>query len=205
MVTNLYNYKDYTHYSVDINNYMVDCFKNGEFQITKDNYQAEIAKMKDLAEKFDYGVLFGESNSFIMENDVSRYLTKLNVPRYISFILARSNTPIDIYSTFGNQHTQLGLNNSKNNTGYAAVIKGNNVIFQESREEAILFNDKIDGLSVNMVSEKRDGKNYVEVSINDVKYTTNQEGINIVVYDTELRRVMDNIAINIDDNKIYRR
>ena len=205
IVTNLYNYKDYSHYNVDINNYMVDCFKNGLHQITKENYEAELAKMKDLVEKFDYGILFGESNPFITENDISKYLSILSVPRYLSFIIARANKPIDVNNTFGNQLMQLGLNNSVNSSGYAAVIKGNNVIYEESLEEAILYNDNIFGLSVNMVSEKRNGRNYIEVKINGVKYTANQEGINIVVYDTELGRVMDNIAINVDKNIVYRR
>ena len=205
IVTNLYRYKDYSHYNVDINDYMVDCFKNGTHQITKENYKAELEKMRNLAEKFDYDILFGESNPFIMENDVSKYLTKLSVPRYLSFIIARANKPINVSNTFGNQLAQLGTNNNVNNSGYAAVIKGNNVIYEKSLEEAILYNDNIYGMSVNMASEKRNGKNYIEVDIDGIKYTTNQEGINIVVYDTELERVMDNIAINVDNNIIYRR
>ena len=205
IVTNLYHYKDYSHYNVNINDYMVDCFKNGAHQITKDNYETELEKMKDLAEKFDYGVLFGESNPFILEDDIPTYLAKLNVPRYLTFIITRADESIDVYNTLHNHHAQLALNNSVNSSGYAAVIQGNNVIYEESNEEAILYNDNIYGLSVNMVSEKRNGKNYVEVGINGVKYTTNQEGINIVVYDAELGRVMDNIAINIDDNVINRR
>jgi hypothetical protein len=207
IVTNLYNYKDYTHYSVDINNYVVDCFQNGKHRITAQNYVDELAKLKDMAANFDYGILFGESNPFIVENDFGEYLTKLSNHRYIAFIVARADSPITAKETFDNYNVAGGLWNDKSRSGlgYAAVYNGDSVLFLESHDEAILFNGKIHGLHVNMVSEKRSGVNYVEVVVNGVKYTTNQEGLNIVVYDTELLRVMDNIAINLNDNKISRR
>ncbi|MCL1874967.1 MAG: hypothetical protein FWF87_01755 [Synergistaceae bacterium] len=204
IVTNLYNYKDYTHYCADINNLMVDCFKNGTHKLTAENYEAELVKMKDLVRNFDYGILFGESNPFIGENDFIKYLAKLSDARYITFIVTRSDSPVSIDDVLKKQYAYSGFDNCSS-FGYVAVLNGNSVIIKESHDEAISFNNKVYELSVNMVSEKRKDKNYMEVTINDVKYTTNQDGVNIVVYDTELQRVMDNIALNISDNTINRR
>ena len=204
LVTNLYNYRDTRHYNADANMYMVDCFKNGTHRLTSENYEAELEQLSTLVNSFDYGLLFGESNPFILESNYLRYLSKLNDSRYITFFVTRMNTPVSSYDILGNQYLTLGLDNSKSNFGYAAIIDDQNAIFQESSDDAILFNGTVDGMSVSLVSETRKGKNYIEVIIDGVKYTTNQAGVNIVVYDKVLARVMDNIAVNIEDGSITR-
>lgn len=46
-ITDLDNYCDYTHYSKEMNDYMTECFGNGEHRITEDNYQAAIEEMRE--------------------------------------------------------------------------------------------------------------------------------------------------------------
>lgn len=61
IITNLDNYKDYTHYSENINYYMYECMcKTGEHRITKENYMDEINKMRNLAISYDYDKIFEE-------------------------------------------------------------------------------------------------------------------------------------------------
>lgn len=61
IITNLDNYKDYTHYSEDINYYMYECMcKTGEHKVTKENYMNEINKMRNLAISYDYDKIFEE-------------------------------------------------------------------------------------------------------------------------------------------------
>lgn len=61
IITNLDNYKDYTHYSEDINYYMYECMcKTGEHKVTKENYMNEINKMRNLANSYDYDKIFEE-------------------------------------------------------------------------------------------------------------------------------------------------
>lgn len=59
IITDLNNYKDYTHYSIDINAYIVNSMKQGSHQMTKENYRAELQKMQQLVENFDYSQYFG--------------------------------------------------------------------------------------------------------------------------------------------------
>lgn len=257
IVTNLYNYKDYTHYSADINKYMVDCFNNGTHRLTPENYEVEIEKMRDLAENFDFGVFFGtsepikserdflnymtayfqdgshqlvadsheeeirkmedlaesldysaffkESNPFIRENNFLNYLDKLNNRRYIAFIAAQSDVSISAPDIFGDQYERFGLTGDRYGFGYIAIINEGQTIYQMASDDAIAFLDLVDNLQVSLLSEKRNDTNYVEITLNEVRYTTNQAGVNIVVYDKELKRVIDNIAVNIENGSVSRK
>lgn len=204
LITNLYNYKDYTHYRADINAYMVDCFKDGTHRISAENYRTELEKTRDLVLNFDFGLLFGESNPFIVESNCINYLDKLNDKRYITFIAMRADAPASAHDMFGEYCERFGLDHHESHCGYIAVLDGERARFQSGADHAMVFEDTVNNLDVRMVSEKRENEDYIEIIIDGVKYTTNMPGVNIVVYDTVHQRVMDNIALNIDDGKINR-
>ena len=59
VITNLNNYKDYTHYSEKINYYMFECMcKTNEHLLNKDNYLEEIEKMKQIVYNYNYESIF---------------------------------------------------------------------------------------------------------------------------------------------------
>lgn len=59
IVTNLNNYKDYSHYNEEINYYIFECMcKTGNHRITEQNYLEEIEKMYNLAVNYDYDKIF---------------------------------------------------------------------------------------------------------------------------------------------------
>ena len=206
LVTNMYHYKDEGHYSADINAWMVDCFSSGEHLLTAENYLGELDKMKALSENFDYSIFTEDGNPFIKENNFLRYMNKLNNPRYIAFIISRANSPISASSIWGGEmHKRLGLDDEKSGLGYIAILRGSSPVFQAASDDAIMFDDMVEGLSVHMLSERRDRTNYIEVIIDDITYTINRAGLNIVVYDTERRRVMDNIAVDITNGQVSRK
>ena len=58
-VTDLNNYADYSHYKPEINRYMVECFANGEHEITSSKQMAdELLKMRGIIDEFDFEGLF---------------------------------------------------------------------------------------------------------------------------------------------------
>ncbi len=61
-VTDLNNYADYSHYKPEINRYMVECFANGEHEISSSKQMAdELLKMRGIIDEFDFeGLLSGE-------------------------------------------------------------------------------------------------------------------------------------------------
>lgn len=58
IVTNLDNYKDFSHYSAEISYDIVEYMKNEDYLLTKENYQFELDKMKTLIKTFDYEQFF---------------------------------------------------------------------------------------------------------------------------------------------------
>ena len=54
-ITDLNNYADYSHYKPDINRFMVECFKSGEYEIhSPKQMEAELDRMRGMVEVFDF-------------------------------------------------------------------------------------------------------------------------------------------------------
>lgn len=53
-ITNLDNYSDYTHYNKDMNDYMTECFGNGENELTSENYKTVFEEMNEFVITYDY-------------------------------------------------------------------------------------------------------------------------------------------------------
>ena len=58
IVCNLNNYADYTHYHADVCRYIVECFENGEGELTEDNYKAVLEDLRELAAGYDYEAIY---------------------------------------------------------------------------------------------------------------------------------------------------
>lgn len=54
IIANLDNYKDHTHYSGEINRYILEAMRDGEYEVNVETYKAELEKMYNLAREFDY-------------------------------------------------------------------------------------------------------------------------------------------------------
>lgn len=60
IITNLDNYRDYSHYKQAINYYMYTRMRDKKEEITKDNYYEELLNMFEYAKTYDYDSLFTE-------------------------------------------------------------------------------------------------------------------------------------------------
>lgn len=58
LITNLDNYKDATHYRSSYNEYMLECFANGNYELTTKNYIQALDDMKNYAENYNYNSIF---------------------------------------------------------------------------------------------------------------------------------------------------
>lgn len=58
IVCNLNNYADYTHYHADVCRYIVECFENGEGELTEDNYKTVFEDLRGLAAGYDYEAIY---------------------------------------------------------------------------------------------------------------------------------------------------
>jgi len=60
-VTDLNNYADYSHYKPDINRFMVECFKSGEYEVrSSEEMENKLLKMRSMVEEFDYDALLSQ-------------------------------------------------------------------------------------------------------------------------------------------------
>lgn len=60
IITNLDNYRDYSHYKQAINYYMYTRMRDGKERITKDNYYDELLGVFDFARTYDYNSLINQ-------------------------------------------------------------------------------------------------------------------------------------------------
>ena len=58
LICNVDNYKDTLHYHEDINSYIFQCMKNGEHELTKENYEEYCDSIKEFYLSYDYDQLF---------------------------------------------------------------------------------------------------------------------------------------------------
>ncbi len=58
IITDLNNYADYDHYHETINHYMLECFADGTCELTKENLNDSIDRMRRVAANYDYDSLF---------------------------------------------------------------------------------------------------------------------------------------------------
>ncbi len=60
IISNLDNYRDYTHFRPEYNRYICECMKTGENLVTKENYQEQLRDMYEYAISFDYEALWSD-------------------------------------------------------------------------------------------------------------------------------------------------
>lgn len=58
IISDLDNYKDYSHYSQEINKYMAECMHDGKYELTMDNYYDTLLDFYDTAVEYDYESAF---------------------------------------------------------------------------------------------------------------------------------------------------
>ncbi|QQO10193.1 hypothetical protein [Breznakiella homolactica] len=194
IITNLYNYKDDTHYSQDVNHFMAECFSSKQYLLTTENYLKEFANLKEILVNFDYSLFDGTLNLFNTFH-LADYLNLLDNDQYVIYIASRLNEPVILSEDLKNAFSSLGLTPDFS-TGYIAAASDGKVILETADIndiEEIIFSASG---NMHLISSVANNTSYVEISMEDIlpsriSYTNNSPGINIVVFDTELERVID--------------
>ncbi|MEG1524371.1 MAG: hypothetical protein RRZ24_00145 [Clostridia bacterium] len=203
IVGNLYLYNDYSHYNAQINHYMTQCFQNGKHQLTKDNYKAELQKMKMLAENFDYDLFWGDEVLIKKEENLARYLQCLNNPDYLAIISVQTGALTSINETMAKGLHDLGFQcDLRDSCGYSyfGILNSMKVQYEEHAAAALSYSENIDGIVVDAISQGYDTANPISIKIDGVEYSKNGYGINIVVYDKLLKRVIDSVCFDTNNN-----
>lgn len=134
---------------------------------------------------------------------VEKYLECLNNDTYIVIMAVKDESSGAITNELVNTMNELGLSVNLYEAGmrksYISVLDGKNVIYEEVSEDALSYNDNIDGISIHVESAAYSVGNSSSIIINGIEYSVNERGLNIVVYDKIREKVVDSVSFDTFD------
>lgn len=177
MVGNLYNYCDFQHFSSKVSDDILYAIKYRTDLLTRDNYEEEILKINTMAASFDYSVFSEAAYPIKGETDINRYLDMIaSDKKYEIYLSCYDNTGCTFDDDIKKKLLLCGIDID------AVMAVGGDY----NQRETNMNNNCIFGVKG-------------EIIINKVDYSMGLPGINIVVYDKELERVIDSSNFNGDN------
>jgi len=152
-------------------------------------------------------ILYREPLEFYDEVCIKDYLdTIFNIDRYMVMISVKdeASTHIDkISENLTNLGMQLDLTD-KFRYGYIGVFS-DEFVYEDIGEDLLILDKKVetyDGLDLSITSAGFLSGNISSIKIDNVEYSLNKRGMNLVVYDLENKRVVDSINVDLfgDEN-----
>nr|MCR5484245.1 hypothetical protein [Clostridiales bacterium] len=183
MIGNLYNYVDSQHFSPLVSDKITEKMSKGEGLLTKENYMSELSKIKTLTEEFDYSVFSSEAYPIKGETDLSDYLDIISDERYIVSVALKNDD--------GKTDTTPGITYPfiSNSVFKNGVYKGNTAFISENKDGILTYH--VNGMTFEISGGENDGE--CRITIDGVDYSLDLDGLNIVVCDTLLGRVIDSV------------
>lgn len=136
------------------------------------------------------------------------YLEDATNPNYITILSIKDEGVAAINDTIANEFYRMGFREDfrdKLRMSYIGVINSEKVIFEKFSEEAQEITMEIDGVLLNVASAGYEKGNYSSIIIDGKEYSVNSRGLNIVVYDKTLGRVIGSICFDTHGNLQYSR
>ena len=138
------------------------------------------------------------------QKNISDYISMLNNPNYITSISCNKYGFSQNANQVKNALGKLGLNTDKlqNGDNYMVLIDSNKVVCEKYGSSVQSEGINLNNINFNITTSSSDKKK-TGVIINSKEYLNNDDGLNIVVYDKVLKKVVDSIYL--DDNAAIKR
>ncbi len=133
---------------------------------------------------------------------MAQYLSLLANERYLVILSVKDDASYSLTRGVQNALFKLGLQNSllgMSHYSYLAVLDGGNVLYETLDNDLIQYDGIIDGVTLHAESAGFYTGNFSSVQINGVECSTNQRGMNIVVYDKTLGTMVDSVCFDLFD------
>lgn len=178
IIGNLYNYCDFIHFSSHVSDKILFDIKNKTKIVTPDSLDEQIQNVKTITKKFDYSV-FSTSHPLKSNNDINKYLNLISDDKYEVFVsyLNSDNKTFSIGKNTENLFHTLGIDIE---TVISSQEGQSNQKWSESSTTQVLFSDN------------------GSIFINDINYSMELPGLNIVIYDKDLDRIIDSVNFSGD-------
>lgn len=135
--------------------------------------------------------------------DVLEYFDLLNEIKNTSLILigVKDNAGYFLDSSIQAKLNILGLNESlihESMVGYIAVICRGRVVYESKSENGGFeeYKDNIESNSVYMLSMPYNNGNVCSIKVNNIEYSVNMRGLNVVAYDLDNDALIDRVAFD---------
>lgn len=138
-----------------------------------------------------------ENEAFLID-----YLSALDSERYLILFSVKDEASHQLTPAIRKAMKALGLFSIPDDAfqySYVAVIENGTVSYEECGNYFLQYAGNHEGLEFYVESGGFNVGNISSIQINGVEYSLNQRGLNIVVYDFLLERVMDSICFDLYD------
>lgn len=183
-------------------------------QYMKDHYGFEdkrenpdYASWVENAEKFQKVY---EKNEIANILDLNQYLKKIQEECYTAVIAVRRDATKGLHDDAKETLKSMGISENLINQpdgGYIGIIDGGQIIDQMDGYELLNWNKKVGNIKIDATSGGLLYGDTAVVLIDGESYAADSVGMNIVVYDKDLKRVVDSVSFNTSNrrNKISRK
>ncbi len=150
-----------------------------------------------------YEAMIKDAN-LVTETDLNTYITMLNEEHLSVFISVKKDMCGALEESTMNALASIGLTadfHGQYYQSYYAALNGN-VLESRSSETVSVTGSTADGYSVYSISSSgKDAGNLSSITIDGEEYSMNDDGINIVVYDNLLHKVIDSVNLDTSSTK----
>lgn len=194
MISNLWNYKDTKHYSSQINDYMVTCFAEGKYLLTQER---DIIENNNKLQNFilDYDVSTISDNPLWSINNIYDYIDTITKNNYIVFMSVRDDSSWGWTEQLTNYWKMIGSKfdlSTNHNAAYIAMVENGTIELELLSNDFLLYEK--DNIIIESKGSNMEG--YSSIKIDNIEYSQNSRGLNIVVYDKSENKVVDSVCFD---------
>lgn len=173
-------------------------------QYLKDNYGFE-DKRKNPAFA-DWNENYAKFQEVYAKNEIAnivslnRYLEKIQEDCYLAVITYKGNAVRRLYDKTKVIMREMGMDEAAvvtENCSYIGILNGGEFEYQKtSAVEMLTWKNQIEDIKLDVTSAGAEIGNVSSIIVDDKEYSANDAGFNIVVYDKDLKRVVDSVSFN---------
>ena len=128
------------------------------------------------------------------------YLSALHKSDFLIIMAVKDESSRAVTDDIISSMKKLGLKSDLHKAGthrsYIAIIDEHTVLHEEISQDSLYYDGKIDGTTLQVISQNFNADNFSSIRLNDTEYSLNQCGLNIVVYDKANQQLVDSVTFD---------
>lgn len=151
-----------------------------------------------------------EKNEIANIVNINEYLDKIQEECYTAILTVKQDATPYFYPSTREKLRAMGVSENlfaNEDAGYIGILDGGRLVAQKDGYELLAYQDKVGDIKIEARSGGQLWGSLSSTLIDGEEYSVNNIGLNIVVYDKDLSRVVDSVCFNTTrkDDRISRR